>query len=127
MKETPGSRWFPHWPSLPRFFPSLNTPLPLSPLPSPPAPLSPPQVKGLLTVNSQSNVWFPIQDSVYGTAAYKPWAFVDLTHPSLFRADAIIGAQGGSNDCLHPCSPGLPDIWVDLFYEVWKRDARFNK
>ncbi|CAI5516029.1 unnamed protein product [Closterium sp. Naga37s-1] len=71
--------------------------------------------------NSQSRVWYPSQASVFkGSRTIR---LVDITHPSLSRSDAMIAAQRPkSQDCLHPCMPGLPDTWVDLFYETWRRE-----
>ncbi|CAI5983975.1 unnamed protein product [Closterium sp. NIES-65] len=71
--------------------------------------------------NSQSRVWYPSQANVFkGSRTIR---LIDITHPSLFRSDAMIAAQRRkSQDCLHPCMPGLPDTWVDLFYETWRRE-----
>ncbi|CAI5494686.1 unnamed protein product, partial [Closterium sp. Naga37s-1] len=75
--------------------------------------------------NPQSRKWFPAQRDVLSPS--KNIRFVDITHPSLYRGDAMLASQSpDSRDCLHPCLPGLPDIWVDLFYEVWKADPEFN-
>ncbi|GJP44189.1 hypothetical protein CLOM_g3578 [Closterium sp. NIES-68] len=75
--------------------------------------------------NPQSRKWFPTQRDVLSPS--KNIRFVDITHPSLYRSDAMLASQSPeSKDCLHPCLPGLPDIWVDLFYEVWKADPEFN-
>ena len=30
-----------------------------------------------------------------------------------------------SKDCLHACMPGIPDTWVDIFYEVLRNDVAF--
>ncbi|CAI5989594.1 unnamed protein product [Closterium sp. NIES-65] len=66
--------------------------------------------------NPQSRKWFPAQRDVLSPS--KNIRFVDITHPSLYRSDAMLASQAPeSKDCLHPCLPGLPDIWVDLFYE----------
>ncbi|CAI7837432.1 unnamed protein product [Closterium sp. NIES-53] len=75
--------------------------------------------------NPQSRKWFPAQRDILSPS--KNIRFVDITHPSLYRSDAMLASQSpDSKDCLHPCLPGLPDIWVDLFYEVWKADPEFN-
>ncbi|GJP39655.1 hypothetical protein CLOM_g24003 [Closterium sp. NIES-68] len=71
--------------------------------------------------NSQSRVWYPAQAGIFkGSRTIR---LVDITHPSLFRSDAMLASQRPrSQDCLHPCMPGLPDTWVDLFYETWRRE-----
>ena len=83
------------------------------------------QYKWLLTKNSQSALWYPNQRNQLTQS--NSVRFVDITHPSLYRADAMVGTQvAGSQDCLHPCLPGLPDAWVDIFYEFWRRDPAFR-
>ncbi|CAI5521817.1 unnamed protein product [Closterium sp. Naga37s-1] len=83
------------------------------------------QYEHMVRGNPQSRKWFPAQRDVLSPS--KNIRFVDITHPSLYRSDAMLASQSpDSKDCLHPCLPGLPDIWVDLFYEVWKADPEFN-
>ncbi|CAI7876799.1 unnamed protein product, partial [Closterium sp. NIES-54] len=74
--------------------------------------LSPPeQVAYLRSKNAQSKIWFRTQKQLFGRKNSRV-RFLDITHPSLARADAMIGSQGkASMDCLHPCLPGLPDNW----------------
>ncbi|CAI5471848.1 unnamed protein product [Closterium sp. Yama58-4] len=88
--------------------------------------LSPPdQVAYLRSKNAQSKVWFRTQKQLFGRKNSRV-RLLDITHPSLARADAMIGSQGtASMDCLHPCLPGLPDNWVDLFYAAWLADKGF--
>ncbi|CAI7730106.1 unnamed protein product [Closterium sp. NIES-53] len=76
--------------------------------------LSPPeQVAYLRSKNAQSKIWFRTQKQLFGRKNSRV-RFLDITHPSLARADAMIGSQGkASMDCLHPCLPGLPDNWCD--------------
>ena len=83
------------------------------------------QYQWLLSKNSQSALWYPNQRNQLTQS--NSVRFVDITHPSLYRADAMVGTQvAGSQDCLHPCLPGLPDAWVDIFYEFWRRDPNFR-
>ncbi|CAI5488999.1 unnamed protein product, partial [Closterium sp. Naga37s-1] len=83
------------------------------------------QYEHMVRGNPQSRKWFPAQRDILSPS--KNIRFVDITHPSLYRSDAMLASQSpDSKDCLHPCLPGLPDIWVDLFYEVWKADPEFN-
>ncbi|CAI5493202.1 unnamed protein product [Closterium sp. Naga37s-1] len=88
--------------------------------------LSPPeQVAYLRSKNAQSKIWFRTQKQLFGRRNSRV-RLLDITHPSLARADAMIGSQGkASMDCLHPCLPGLPDNWVDLFYAAWMADKGF--
>ncbi|CAI5523721.1 unnamed protein product [Closterium sp. Naga37s-1] len=88
--------------------------------------LSPPaQVAYLRSKNAQSKIWFRTQKQLFGRRNSRV-RLLDITHPSLARADAMIGSQGkASRDCLHPCLPGLPDNWVDLFYAAWMADKGF--
>ncbi|CAI5490798.1 unnamed protein product [Closterium sp. Naga37s-1] len=88
--------------------------------------LSPPaQVAYLRSKNAQSKIWFRTQKQLFGRKNSRV-RLLDITHPSLARADAMIGSQGkASMDCLHPCLPGLPDNWVDLFYAAWMADKGF--
>lgn len=52
---------------------------------------------------------------------------IDITDMSLLRGDAMVsGADTDTFDCLHPCLPGLPDSWVDVFYMNWLKDPRFR-
>ena len=88
------------------------------------SPVSPSQVQNLIKNNTQSRAWLPIQQEIFGSDP--AFSFVDVTRPSLARADAMMGHQTGSHDCLHPCIPGTPDMWVDLFYLKWLQDKRFQ-
>ncbi|GJP32531.1 hypothetical protein CLOM_g17159 [Closterium sp. NIES-68] len=88
--------------------------------------ISPPDhVAYLRSKNAQSKIWFRTQKQIFGRKQSRV-RFLDITHPSLARADAMIGSQGtASQDCLHPCLPGLPDNWVDFFYAAWLGDKGF--
>ncbi|CAI7911977.1 unnamed protein product [Closterium sp. NIES-54] len=81
----------------------------------------------LQRTNVQMKLFLPIQQRVFTpTSGVRR---MDITTMSAFRPEAHIGGfMGGKkgSDCLHWCQPGVPDVWVDLFYEMLRREPLIN-
>ena len=76
------------------------------------------QVGNLMRTNRAASQFLPIQRQMFKPPLF---SFIPVTELSMYRPDAYMssGSTANGHDCLHFCLPGVPDTWVDAFYNTF--------
>lgn len=69
----------------------------------------------------ENTYYMPAQRSAFVNSSVR---FLEVTTLTLYRADGHVG--GGGQDCIHYCNAGVPDTWVDLWWQMLLREPTFS-
>eukprot|EP00850_Spirogloea_muscicola_P015950 SM000126S26326 [mRNA] locus=s126:198035:200532:+ [translate_table: standard] len=125
------------WSGIP-FLMTVPADHPFSPFRAPPGstcgalgPINDKKVRLLASQTQALRDYLPVESSVFEDSSFR---ILDTAYQSAYRPDghpgiwSVAGGVSSTNasDCLHYCTPGVPDIWVDMFLALLLREPTLN-